>query len=119
MNQTALHDTFIIASAIAVLLAVRYAERFKEKYPGYGTSPLVLIYGRGGISRTNTAQWYTLPSNQTSGQYYVALSTTDTSGYAIQLPAVAETPRCADRQIKRDPEGRLKQKEDNHGRPPQ
>ncbi|EJH5904707.1 hypothetical protein WKN60_004184 [Escherichia coli] len=34
MNQTALHDTFIVASAIAVLLAVRYAERYEEKYPG-------------------------------------------------------------------------------------
>ncbi|ECM5994371.1 hypothetical protein EGX65_26135 [Escherichia coli] len=71
----------------------------KKNIRGYSTAPLVLIYGHHDIPAPTQHNGTHCHQTRHPGNILVALSTTDTSGYAIQLPAVAEKPQeCADRQ---------------------
>ncbi|EPZ9440580.1 hypothetical protein FP414_23040 [Escherichia coli] len=71
----------------------------KKNIRGYSTAPLVLIYGHHDIPAPAQHNGTHCHQTRHPGNILVALSTTDTSGYAIQLPALAEKPQeYADRQ---------------------
>ena len=75
----------------------------KKNIRGYSTAPLVLIYGHHDIPAPTQHNGTHCHQTRHPGNILVALSTTDTSEYAIQLPALAEKPQeCADRQIEKN-----------------